>query len=128
MDGSQKLPQRLMAPLRDRLTLGQPITLLALAVAAWLHHLRGHNDEGAGHDINDPLRDALQALHQQSLRFANDTDRAVFFTHFAPVFGDLAGNDVLVSALAPWLAALREQGARVALQRLANNLRPLHAA
>ena len=97
-------------------------------MAAWLHHLRGHNDAGAVHDINDPLRDTLQALHQQSLRFANDIDRAVFFTHFAPVFGDLAGNAVLVSALAHWLAALREEGAQAALKRLADNLRSLHAA
>ncbi len=128
MDGSQKLPQRLLAPLRERLALGQPITLLALAVAAWLHHLRGHDDAGATYVIHDPLREPLQALHQQSLRLADDTERARLFTHFAPVFGDLAGSTVLISALAPWLTTLREQGSRAALQRLADNLRPRHTA
>ena len=42
MDGSQKLPQRLLGTVRDRLAVGAPVDRLALALAAWLHHLRGH--------------------------------------------------------------------------------------
>jgi fructuronate reductase len=36
MDGSQKLPQRLLGTISDRLAANQPITRLALGVAAWM--------------------------------------------------------------------------------------------
>ena len=35
MDGSQKLPQRLLGTIRDRLAAGRPFDRLALGVAAW---------------------------------------------------------------------------------------------
>jgi fructuronate reductase len=37
MDGSQKLPQRLLATLRERMAKGLPSPALALAIAAWMH-------------------------------------------------------------------------------------------
>jgi fructuronate reductase len=53
-DGSQKLPQRLLAPMRDLLGMGRPAPCLAMAVAGWMHHL--------GTDaVNDPLADRLRA-------------------------------------------------------------------
>src|SRR5207237_4935607 len=36
MDGSQKLPQRLLSGIVARLERGQPVDMLALAVAAWM--------------------------------------------------------------------------------------------
>ncbi|MGH8851220.1 MAG: mannitol dehydrogenase family protein [Casimicrobiaceae bacterium] len=36
MDGSQKLPQRLLGTVRDNLAAGRPFDLLALAVAGWM--------------------------------------------------------------------------------------------
>ena len=36
-DGSQKLPQRLLAPLRDRIAKGLASPAIATAVAAWMH-------------------------------------------------------------------------------------------
>ena len=41
MDGSQKLPQRLLDTARARLAREQPMPLLALAVAGWLHICAG---------------------------------------------------------------------------------------
>jgi len=47
-DGSQKIPQRLLAPIADRLERGLPIEALSLAVAAWMRwQQRG--------DVDDPL-------------------------------------------------------------------------
>lgn len=37
MDGPQKLPQRLLGSVRDRLAAGAPLPRLALGIAAWLH-------------------------------------------------------------------------------------------
>ena len=41
MDGSQKLPQRMLATVRDNLAAGRRIDLLALAVAGWMRYVSG---------------------------------------------------------------------------------------
>ena len=115
MDGSQKVPQRWLAPLRERLAVGAPIAHLALALAAWLHHLRGHDEAGSAYAIDDPLAAALQALHSQAEALPDARARADPFSRFTPVFGDLAGAPRLVAALAPTLHSLREHGVAATL-------------
>ena len=46
MDGSQKLPQRLLATVRDNLAAGRSIDLLALAVAGWMRYASGVDEAG----------------------------------------------------------------------------------
>lgn len=54
MDGSQKLPQRLLAPL----VAGQG-DALALGVAAWIRWQSGRTDAGETFTVDDPLADRL---------------------------------------------------------------------
>ncbi len=56
-DGSQKLPQRLIPVLRERLETGAPVTRLALVVAAWIQHLEA--------PAPDPLASTLQSLYRK---------------------------------------------------------------
>ncbi len=55
MDGSQKLPQRLLGTIRDRLAAGAPIPRLALGVAAWMRYVAGTDEAGRTIDVRDPL-------------------------------------------------------------------------
>ncbi len=55
MDGSQKLPQRLLATMRDRLAQGQTIACHALAVAGWMRYVAGTDEAGKPIDVRDPL-------------------------------------------------------------------------
>jgi fructuronate reductase len=55
IDGSQKIPQRLLAPIAERLERGQGIEALALAVAAWLRWQGGRTDAGEIFEVDDPL-------------------------------------------------------------------------
>lgn len=55
MDGSQKLPQRLLAPIATRLARGQGIEALALAVAGWMRWQGGRTDAGESFAVDDPL-------------------------------------------------------------------------
>jgi fructuronate reductase len=119
MDGSQKLPQRLLGTVRDRLAAGAPIDRLALALAAWCAHLRGHDESGQAHALDDPLAEALGGLQSRAMALATPAQRAAEFTRFAPVFGDLADEPRLVAALARALEALRERGVVGALQWVA---------
>jgi fructuronate reductase len=126
MDGSQKLPQRLLGPLRERLAAGEAVPRLALGVAAWVNFLRGHDDRGAPYAIDDPLARPLEALRAEADRAAAaQTDaeaaeraRVRVLTGFVPVFGELAGDERLIAAVAPALRSLRERGALATLEAM----------
>ncbi|MFM2066366.1 MAG: hypothetical protein RLZZ584_1275 [Pseudomonadota bacterium] len=118
MDGSHKLPQRLLAPLAERLAAGLPVDHLALAVAAWLHSLRGVDEAGRPHVIDDPLAPALVDLARRAEACSDALQRARMLTSGAPVFGDLAGSTRLADALVVPLQALRTQGVSRALTLL----------
>jgi len=115
MDGSQKLPQRLLGTVRDRLGAGQPIARLGLAIAAWLHYLRGRDEGNHPYTIDDPLAEGLRGLVQQAETAADARARAEALTRFGPVFGDLAGVPALVDAVAAPLESLRTHGVRQTL-------------
>jgi len=66
MDGSQKLPQRLLGTIRDRLAQGLPITRLALAVAGWMRYVSGTDEQGRPIELRDPLAAPLRALADEA--------------------------------------------------------------
>ena len=61
MDGSQKLPQRILGTVRDALAAGRVPTGLCLVVAAWIRYVGGIDETGAPIDVRDPLASALRA-------------------------------------------------------------------
>jgi fructuronate reductase len=113
MDGSQKIPPRLLGTIAERIAAGQPFARLALAVAAWMTFLRGHADDGTRYDIKDPLAARLQDLaasahgDQDALLEALLSVREIF-----PA--ELATQPVFKSALHDALRALK-RGARSAI-------------
>jgi fructuronate reductase len=66
MDGSQKLPQRLLAPLRDRLARGLPAPTLATAIAAWMHYVLKVAQDPSGTTLSDPMSADLLAAARRS--------------------------------------------------------------
>ncbi len=62
MDGSQKLPQRLLGTARERLAAAAPVDALALAVAAWMRYVAGVDEHGRAIDVRDPLAARLAML------------------------------------------------------------------
>jgi fructuronate reductase len=55
MDGSQKLPQRLLGVVRDRLAAGAEPRWSALGVAAWMRHVK------TAKELDDPMADQLRS-------------------------------------------------------------------
>ena len=115
MDGSQKIPQRWLSTLRDRLAVGAPIDLLGLALAAWLHYLRGVDESGRGFAIDDPLASELARLVGHAEGAAGDIERAARLCAFRPVFGELGEEPRLITAVARSLSMLRARGVRQTL-------------
>ena len=119
MDGSQKLPQRLLGTVRDRLDAHRPIERLALAVAAWLHYLSGTDETGATHAIDDPLANALAEQLARAEATGSVHDGVACMLSFAPVFGALAAEPRFVSAVTRHVISLRQRGVLATLERLA---------
>ena len=62
MDGSQKLPQRILGTLADNLGAGRACPGLILAVAAWMRYVGGLDEKGQPIEVKDPLAPRLRAL------------------------------------------------------------------
>ncbi|MBX9595434.1 MAG: mannitol dehydrogenase family protein, partial [Roseomonas sp.] len=119
MDGSQKLPQRLLGPLRLALAEGRPSPCLILAVAGWMRYVIGTDEAGAAIDLRDPMLPALRAACSPGLRHPEEVARRLLAV--AGIFGpDLAGHPTLRADLGNALALLVRDGARQALSRLSD--------
>lgn len=116
MDGSQKLPQRLLATIAARLEAGQGIDALSLAVAAWIRWQAGQDDAGNAHVVDDPLASALADALAPAKSPEQRVEAILAFDAVVPA--TLATNQAFRQALTHWLTILEADGARAALQQL----------
>ncbi len=87
MDGSQKLPQRLVAPWRARLERGLAAPTIELAVAAWMAWQRGADMHDNHFTVDDPMAETTA----MAWAIAPDADSAAArLLAIREVFGDLA--------------------------------------
>ena len=118
MDGSQKLPQRLLSVIGRQLKRGGSFQRAALAVAAWIRYSGGRDEAGQAIDVRDPLAAKLAALAG-----AADGNAAALVTSYLAiqeVFGDeLPRSDAFRSAVERALRRLLEGGARRAVTEIA---------
>ena len=84
MDGSQKLPQRLLGTVRDRLAGGGSIRHLTLAVAGWMRYASGVDEHGARIDVADPM-----AARYAEIAAAAHGDPVALAHGFLGIDGDL---------------------------------------
>ena len=71
-DGSRKIGQRFLAPLTERLALGESSPVLALGVAAWMRYVSGVDEAGRPIAVEDPLSAQLLAIGVRSDGRADD--------------------------------------------------------
>jgi fructuronate reductase len=116
MDGSQKLPQRLLGTVRDRYKAGAEPVWAGLAVAAWMRHVAtGRSDEGRPFPVDDPLA----TLFAERLRGAcHPRQVAAALLGIREVFGDLTGNAAFAGLAAAHLERLERDGARATVRAL----------
>jgi fructuronate reductase len=117
MDGSQKLPQRLLGPLRAAHAAGRPTPHLVLAVAGWMRFVMGTDERGAAIDLRDPLLPALREACAPGLSEPRLVARRLL--GIAAVFGDdLAADATLSAALEDALETLARQGSRAVMHAM----------
>jgi fructuronate reductase len=117
MDGSQKLPQRLLGTIRDRLTQNAPFDRLALGVAAWMRYVTGTDESGQPIDVRDPMAARLRDLAAAA---ADPAGLARSLFGIREIFGDdLPADPRFTRTVVDGLAQLHEVGARRTVAGLA---------
>ncbi len=66
MDGSQKLPQRILETVSDLVTHNKNFKGLALAIAAWIKYVSGKDLNGEAIDVRDPLTNDFAMIAKKS--------------------------------------------------------------
>jgi fructuronate reductase len=113
-DGSQKLPQRIVASALERAEGGAPADHLMLAVAAWIAAAEARGDElPAGH-FTDPLDQGLAAIFSRKLSTRETVDAVFDLAGFAK---DSAHRGRLAEITAAHLETL-SKGATAAMASL----------
>lgn len=108
MDGSQKLPQRILGTLQTNLGAGRACPGLMLAVAGWMVYVSGKDLSGQAIDVKDPLANRLAVA-------ANSPDPVDALLAMTEVFPpDLA--KVLSSPVQSAYRNLRQLGALAAME------------
>ncbi|HDR2759170.1 TPA: fructuronate reductase [Enterobacter mori] len=112
MDGSQKLPQRMLDGIRVHLERNSAWPLLALGVAGWIRYVSGTDERGDAIDVRDPLSDKIQSL----VKASSEAERVNALLTLSEVFGqDLPHNSVFVNAVNEAYQRLTRYGARQAV-------------
>ncbi|KNC09964.1 D-mannonate oxidoreductase [Klebsiella sp. RIT-PI-d] len=112
MDGSQKLPQRMLESVRIHLQRKSAWPLLALGIAGWMRYVSGVDEAGNEIDIRDPLADQIHALVAGS----DPQQRVTSLLTLKAIFAtDLPADADFVNAIQRAWTLLDEKGARQAI-------------
>jgi fructuronate reductase len=115
MDGSQKLPQRLLGTVRDRIASDASFRHLALATAGWIRYASGTDEAGRAIAVSDPMSAVFARVVASA---GNDPTRiASGFLDLAPVFGDLVAYAAFRAAVTGNVVTLFQDGVRKTLAR-----------
>ena len=114
MDGSQKLPQRLLGTIRERLARDLPLPCLALVIAGWVSYTSGVDEQGEPIDVRDPMADRLRAVQAD---WPEDPEARVgAVLALEQIFGaDLPADGRFLAAVTEAYGNLRTRGARAAV-------------
>ncbi|WP_434739905.1 mannitol dehydrogenase family protein [Micromonospora sp. SH-82] len=108
MDGSQKLPQRILHTVVDLRAAGRSARLTALVVAAWLRFAAGQADDGTALPLDDPLADRIRAALGGAGTPAATVDAVFALDEVFPA--EVAADDEFRADVTDWLTALGRHG------------------
>lgn len=110
MDGSQKLPQRMLDSIRWHLARHSRFDLLALGVAGWMRYVGGIDEQGEQIEISDPLLPVIQDAVKGS---AEGETRVKALLGIEAIFGiELAHEHQFVEQVTEAYLSLLKNGAK----------------
>ena len=126
MDGSQKLPQRLLGTIRDRIATETSFNRLVLAVAGWMRYILGRDEKGNNIEVSDPLAEVYRKISLESGMLGKETPSVTSINAYVSqilsikeIFGvDLPDNPHFRNAVTREFEKLMNQGALKSVQDL----------
>lgn len=116
MDGSQKLPQRMLDSVRWHLAHHRSFPLLALGVAGWMRYVGGVDESGNAIEVCDPLLTTIQTAVKGS---AEGESRVKALLGIEAIFGnELPLETRFVDAVMSAYKMLLEQGAKATVAQV----------
>lgn len=116
MDGSQKLPQRLLQTLREQLQGNGNIDILCLSIAAWIRYVSGKDEQGREIDVQDPLASRLRECYAQNEGKPEAIVKAIL--SISEVFGeDLRSVEPFVKGVTEQLQQYCEHGVLATIRK-----------
>ena len=121
MDGSQKLPQRMLDSVRWHLAHNSRFDLLALGVAGWMRYVGGVDEQGNAIEVNDPLLPVIQQAVQNS---AEGASRVEALLAIEAIFGnELPQVALFTQAVKDAYQTLLAEGAKATVAKYAANVK-----
>jgi fructuronate reductase len=117
-DGSQKLPQRIVASALERVAAGVPADHLMLVVAAWIAAAAARGNKLPAAHFTDPLDEGLAAIFSSKLSARETVDSVFDLAGFAK---GSAHRGPLAEIAAAHLETLQNSGPAAAMAALADN-------
>lgn len=112
MDGSQKLPQRMLDGIRVHLARQSEWPLLALGIAGWMRYVSGIDDSGEIINIRDPMSDKIRTIVEQS----TESERVSALLSLHEIFAtDLAQNPQFIDTVERAWQRIAQYGAHQAV-------------
>ncbi|MBL5928812.1 mannitol dehydrogenase family protein [Lelliottia amnigena] len=117
MDGSQKLPQRMLDSVRWHLVNQRSFPLLALGIAGWMRYVGGIDERGNAIEVCDPLLTVIQTAVNGS---AEGENRVQALLSIEAIFGnELPLEKTFVDAVMKAYLTLVEKGAQATVAQYA---------
>ncbi|MDL4618497.1 mannitol dehydrogenase family protein [Citrobacter amalonaticus] len=121
MDGSQKLPQRMLDSVRWHLAHDSRFDLLALGVAGWMRYVGGVDEQGNAIEVNDPLLPVIQQAVQNS---AEGESRVEALLAIEAIFGnELPQVALFTQAVKEAYQTLLAEGAKATVAKYAAKMK-----
>ncbi|QKW14991.1 mannitol dehydrogenase family protein [Verrucosispora sp. NA02020] len=109
MDGSQKLPQRILHTIADLRASGRSARWAALVVAAWIRFAQGTADDGRALPLDDPLAERIRtALAAAPQTPAGAVDAVLALDEVVPP--EVAADAQVRADVTAWLTDLHRHG------------------
>lgn len=121
MDGTQKLPQRLLEPAAEALAKGLPLDSYAFAVAAWMRYALGRKEDGEAYALRDPREAEIAALVDRDTSAAEIVRRLLSLPGLFPAA--LAGSKSFAEAVTHRLGLVLSEGMCTAIHLEAGQCR-----
>ena len=118
MDGSQKLPQRLLGTIRGRMLGHHGIDRLALGVAAWMRYVTGVDEKGNAIAVKDPMAERLRSIADDAGR--DPRKLALGLLAVKEIFADdLSADPDFAAVVVEHLQSLFDKGAAAVVRVMA---------